>query len=174
MCFPAAIVCVVLYISGIALCFGIVPGTVWTIYGIDFLDSPPKCQDDIATPDLGLWLVVEGASLFCMNLFVFGCTCLSCMFFLCNCRNIVKTIVYLLDGVIFLYGLFNVSWLVVGCIRLLETNCGTDDTIFNVTVAAIILGFVGVGFSFGTVKYLKDFKKKSVESPQMNNWTGQC
>mmetsp|Transcript_27997 Transcript_27997/g.78297 ORF Transcript_27997/g.78297 Transcript_27997/m.78297 type:complete len:168 (+) Transcript_27997:102-605(+) len=129
------------------LIFGLAPSLTWLIVGSDNLDT--LCVRESKSPDLATWLTVQGA----VGVFLFAAMTASSLMAICAavtdnggvlCCAITLAGLQLL--LMILCGLFSLAWLIVGAVRLSEDKyCEQlNSTLYNCTLAAIIIGFVGV------------------------------
>ena len=122
------------------LVVGLACGIVWLLIGTDHHDD--DCFQDESTPNIATWLIVEGATLV-------GMAALVILFTPCFFIQKVKQntpgghhLLLLLYFVLLAYMLFHLAWLIVGAVRLSESDCASHSTIYQTTLAAVILGFV--------------------------------
>jgi hypothetical protein len=133
------------------LVFAFAPAIVWILIGADNLDE--QCLHGSDTPDIAVWLTVEGGALMisAIIMLVFVLPCAISEKVRENAPG-VKAISIALIPVNVLLGLFHFAWLIVGAIRLSQADDCEDPsgTLYKTTYAAVVMGFIGAFFQFCT------------------------
>jgi hypothetical protein len=125
------------------------PSIVWLVIGNNNLKD--ECNQELSSPSLATWLVVEGSvGILSFVLALFGLFFISCLKYdACFWGLGIDAILLVLIA------WFQIAWLIVGSIQLAQdTECREKNPVlWNTTLAAVIIGFVGVLLNFFSTTY---------------------
>ena len=127
----------------LALGLTIAPGIVWIILGSEGLNEP--CLDLEKTPNLAVWLIVEGSLLLGI-----ACVTMLTLPFKFSDNGMAKTMKFLGFFILALFGMFHFAWLIIGSVRLSQQDeyfpsCESRSySLYQTTLAAIIMGWISL------------------------------
>lgn len=125
-------------VIGLELCstaITLAMGIIWCLIGAAHVTEDKCIVESDDSPNIASWLIVDGAVLL-------GMACISLLLLPIRLSKNAAHAAKLWSCLNFLFGLWNIAWLIIGAVRLSDTTCDDGSTIYKTTLAAIILGFV--------------------------------